>query len=492
MDAPMDDFVEVDAQMVATQEARVEAALSLSAEAERALVAKSARKVTVGATITARACGEEVERRPDVDIAVVLDRSGSMAGNKLKLCKETLNLLINELRASDSFGLVTFDHNVQVNSKLAVVGNSKEGATTAVERLRSGGTTNLSGGLLAGLELFGNSAAAATTGGGDRVRAVLLLTDGHANAGITDVDRLQAVTRAALPDGVQLYTFGYGSDHNADLLRKLASCAGDGRGGYYFVDSTDRVVGAFADCLGGLLSVVAQNVRLVVRSTNCVITRVRRDGAERLAPDRWTLSLGDVFAEERRDVLVDIEPLSEADPEIFFEMTFVDALAATMATASSTVNIKRLDDKDPALESVMPSANIATNIARLDVADAMVAAQTDADKGNLGAARGALEEAKKGVRSAMTIAGDDLLLRRLEYDLDECVANTSSAQTYQALGRQQMASKGMGHRMQRCMSDSDSDGEEDIKEEAPRARNAYRGASKKAVKSKWTFGATKK
>ena len=156
---------------------------------------------------------------------------------KLELCKETTIMLAKELRASDRFGLVTFDHGVHTNVPLTTASTS---STAQVAAIRTGGTTNLSGGLFQGLELLKSAPAA------ERVRAVLLLTDGHANQGIKDQGPLVAATTNLLA-GTQtsLYTFGYGSDHNAELLQAVAGAAGDGRGGYYFIETAEKVVGVW-------------------------------------------------------------------------------------------------------------------------------------------------------------------------------------------------------------------------------------------------------
>merc|ERR1719486_136634 len=344
------------------------------------------------------------DRRAPIDVVVALDRSGSMSGAKLALCQETIALLIRELRSGDRFALVSFDHTVKREMDLASMDGdgAKARAEACAHRVKSGGTTNLSGGLLEALQiaadasgapavatpvtddpppprrpsarealstaitsLFGRDADGAVADGAvkeeaaavapppgappkARVRAVMLLTDGHMNAGITDAAQLLNVVRGVLDGdaaGASLYCFGYGSDHNSQLLRQLSTAAGDGRGGYYFVESTESVVGAFADCLGGLMSVVAQNVALEISpAPGSTISRVRRSGAVALDSGRWRVPLGDLFAEEERDVLVDVRldaalGSAAAVPCIYFRVTYADVVACSLGRAEAVALI---------------------------------------------------------------------------------------------------------------------------------------------------------
>merc|ERR1719359_2775925 len=101
-----------------------------------------------------------------------------------------------------------------------------------------------------------------------RTRAVMLFTDGLANEGIRDTAQLCAAVNGALSAAsaklggpISLFTFGFGADHNESCLRALAT--GSGAGGlYYYVSTAEDIPNAFADCLGGLTSVVAQNASL--------------------------------------------------------------------------------------------------------------------------------------------------------------------------------------------------------------------------------------
>ena len=356
--------------------------LTLTAAAELSHVAPTCARATVACNITAAA--SEGKRRPDVDVVVVMDRSGSMeAERKLELCKETTELLIEQLRPSDRFGLVSFDHRVKTNTALV---SASSDVARAVKSLRPGGTTNLSGGLFAGLGLLSAAPAA------ERIRAVLLLTDGLANAGITEEQPLIAATKSLL-DGTStgLYTFGYGSDHNASLLQSIAGAAGDGKGSYYFIETAEKVVGAFADCLGGLLSVAAQNVVVEVKASAGRIARVRREGATRVDDRTWTVPLGDVFEEEQRDVLVEVELLGSQNVEVSFALRYVDAangrVAHATATASVAVDAARA-------QAAVPDAHVTEQRARLDTADALHSARECADRRDIAGARRVLESQK--------------------------------------------------------------------------------------------------
>merc|ERR1712063_239689 len=102
------------------------------------------------------------------------------------------------------------------------------------------------------------------------VSSVLLLTDGLANHGITSTQGIISMIHKAQADGYgkcTVNTFGFGSDHDAKMLKDLSDAA---EGMYYFIENEDSIASAFADCLGGLLSVSAQGIELTIESCNGV------------------------------------------------------------------------------------------------------------------------------------------------------------------------------------------------------------------------------
>uniref|UniRef100_A0A7S3JX01 VWFA domain-containing protein n=1 Tax=Aureoumbra lagunensis TaxID=44058 RepID=A0A7S3JX01_9STRA len=486
-------FEKLDLKSTTTTEATVTeemgpgASLTLSAEALNSVVNVATATNCVQAGCRIKACAS-LEQRPPVDVVLVLDRSGSMAGGKLTLCKKTIDLLINELKPNDRFGLVVFDHQVQVTFEVECIGSKKEMMHEQVSKIITGGQTNLSGGLLKGLDILAKAGPGIEEGvTHDRVRAVFLLTDGQANVGITDMNLLRHAVNdavATMPGAPpSVYTFGYGSAPNAALLQAIVP---EERGGYYFVESTDKVLGAFADALGGLLSVVAQNVSLDIHAENASITKVRRDGAKRSSDISFSVDLGDIYAEEERDIVVEMKNNQKSDLKLIFNLHFVDALAGRMIHADPVTVLVKVTDDENVLKQNRTSTHLATQIARLDVADALADARSKADQGDFTSVQTSLGRVKSTIAatSALPQAPQDAeLLRRLNFDVDMVQQSCATNDIYQARGRHQMTSKMMGHRAQRCYSDSDSD--DDKEESQPKSRNMYRNAGKKAMKSKW-------
>jgi len=117
--------------------------------------------------------------------------------------------------------------------------------------LHATGGTNLSEGLVEGIHVAVGSKSE------NKVSAVLLLTDGHASvhnpAGI--------IARARGDKTCNVFCFGFGADHDAKLLQKIAD---EGNGLYYFIEKEADISSAFADCLGGLISVAAQKMILTI------------------------------------------------------------------------------------------------------------------------------------------------------------------------------------------------------------------------------------
>lgn len=197
--------------------------------------------------------------RPPRTLQVVLDRSGSMSGPPLESAKRALHDLVGRLRPEDRFGLVTFDDQVEVVVPCAPVGD-RTAARHAIAGVRPGGMTNLSSGLIRGIEQARDAKA-------DGGATVLLLSDGHANAGQTDPDVLGAYAGRCRADGMTLGTIGIGLGYDELLLSAVAA---GGTGNVHFAEEPDAIGAALAAEVDGLLEQVVQAASLTVRPGDAV------------------------------------------------------------------------------------------------------------------------------------------------------------------------------------------------------------------------------
>jgi Ca-activated chloride channel homolog len=205
------------------------------------------------AEVTAPQVRRDVER-PAVNLAFVLDRSGSMHGRKLQLAARAVEEAIDLLRPTDRFAIVVYDTGVDVLvHNTPATQDARRAAVEQLRTVRTGSATNLSAGWLAGCEQV---AGTLLEGGVDRC---LLLTDGLANHGITDATELARHARELRARGVSTSTFGVGQDFDEALLQSMASSGG---GQFYYIEDAAQIPDHIGSEVGEVLEVVAREVRL--------------------------------------------------------------------------------------------------------------------------------------------------------------------------------------------------------------------------------------
>ena len=231
------------------------------------------------------------EARPPARVVLVIDRSGSMAGEKLQRAQESAKGIVDRLDAGDRVGIVQYDDTVQV---LAHPTRLDEGGRarlrTIIDRISSGGSTNLHGGLVTGLAELSQDA------GG--INRLILLSDGQANAGVVDPAAIAATARQAAEQGRRITTIGMGVDYNEDLMEAIAE---SGRGQYHYVRDAEGLAKVFAQELEALQGTVATSVELVLEPACAGVEIVdvygyewRRQGAQIVVP------MADFYGSENR------------------------------------------------------------------------------------------------------------------------------------------------------------------------------------------------
>ncbi|MGZ5190028.1 MAG: vWA domain-containing protein, partial [Flavisolibacter sp.] len=191
--------------------------------------------------------------RTPLNISIVVDRSGSMQGIKMGYAKKAAKAIIDHLQPTDYVSIVMYDNavdSVQVPIKVS----DKDMIKSKIDRITPRGATNLWGGTEKGYDFVRRNYKSGY------INRVLLISDGLANAGLTDSLQIRKLVQKYKDEsGVTISTFGVGLDYNEQLMTDMAET---GAGNYYYIDAPDQLIQLFDKELNGMLNVVAQNAVL--------------------------------------------------------------------------------------------------------------------------------------------------------------------------------------------------------------------------------------
>jgi Ca-activated chloride channel family protein len=232
--------------------------------------------------------------RPPSTLQVVLDRSGSMSGDRLDGAKTALLKLVDRLDPSDNFGLVAFDDQVELVVAAGAL-SDKNRVRTAIESVEAGNTTDLSAGYLRGLQEARRIA-------GPTGATLLLISDGHANVGVTDPDALASIAAQARENKVTTSTLGYGLGYDERIMSALAR---GGAGNEHFAEEPDTAISLISTEVEGLLAQTAQAASMTIRlSSHVRAVKVLNELPVTSTGDAVVAELGSFYADETRKLLL--------------------------------------------------------------------------------------------------------------------------------------------------------------------------------------------
>ncbi|MEN8251383.1 MAG: VWA domain-containing protein [Bacteroidota bacterium] len=265
--------------------------------------------------VTAPGISDDFERG-SINLGLVIDRSGSMNGEKIRNVVKAAKLIVDQLNSNDTVSIISYNEVVHPHFEaIPCTEANKDLIASILYEIQAGGMTNLSGGWLRGCE----SIAKADNG---HINHAFLMTDGLANVGITDLEELGQHSSELAKRGIRTSTFGVGLQFNEFLLTEIAN---RGQGVYRYIKSPEHILDAFANDFDDLMNITAKNTVLEI---------VVPDGLEMSIPGGWEMEedgnlhkvlLGNFAANEKRCIFLELGiPTESSVNELKFALSWED------------------------------------------------------------------------------------------------------------------------------------------------------------------------
>ena len=250
------------------------------------------------------------EERKDATLIFTIDVSGSMGReDRLGLVKQSLRLLVDELRDTDKVGIVTYGSRGSVLLE-PTDGEEKGRIMGAIDSLQPTGSTHVED----GLRLAYKMASGEVEPG--RITRVIVLSDGVGNVGNTGAESILRQISENVEKGITLTTVGFGMGNYNDIL--MEQLANDGDGSYHYVDTLAEARRIFVENLTGTLQVIAKDGKIQVDFNPDVVTRFRLLGYENRRVDDQDfrndeVDAGEIGADHSVTALYELKLRDDAD-----------------------------------------------------------------------------------------------------------------------------------------------------------------------------------
>ncbi|KAJ0967614.1 hypothetical protein J5N97_024531 [Dioscorea zingiberensis] len=400
--------------------------------------------------------------RAPIDLVTVLDVSASMDGTKLALLKRAMGFVIQNLGPSDRLSIICFSSTACRLFGLRCMSLSgKRHALQAVNSLMAEGGTNIVDGLKKAVKVIEERKEKSP------VCSIILLSDGQDNyyvsqsfGGILDYTHPNYQSPTfwdVISHQLPVHAFGFGEDHDAVILHSISETSG---GTFSFIETESVLQDAFAQCIGGLLSVVVQNMTIFVdcRHPGVHFNEIKSGNYEsRVAPDMrsGSINVGHLYANEERNFMLSINVPPAQDCTLLLEVgcSYEDAVSKREIYLDYIkVQLQRLEF----VEEQTMSMEVDRQRNRLYVAEALSDAKVAAEQGALSEAVIILENCRLMIGESLSARSGDKMCMALDAELKEMQERMTSMHRYYTSGRAYMLSGLSSHLWQRATARGDS------------------------------------
>ena len=371
----------------------IQGALTLEAATSQGYLPTGERETFYAAIDVTADDPDAAAPRPPLNVALVIDRSGSMRGDKIEHVRRAAHTIVDMLDRDDRLSIVSYQSNASVDlHPQPVDGSSIDRMHRTIDGIRAGGGTNIEAGMRRAKQ------ALVGTKTRESVNRIVLLSDGKPTVGRTGTGALSRLAEGASDTGVSVTTMGVGVDYNEQLLTRMANVGG---GNYYFIDAPDKVVSIFQKELGGLAETVAKSASLVIDLGDRVELEDVYGYPSDTSGGRVRVALSEFFAEQNKSVLLELRGRIDAPrPQsvLDIELSYQDLIADRPAHHSASLTAAASDD--PAQIDGSIDRSVVSRVQQVEVATRIDDAMEAFKRGDKQEATEVLERSRKQVRQA--------------------------------------------------------------------------------------------
>ncbi len=363
---------------------------------------------------------------------LVIDRSGSMAGDKIEAARNAAERFVRGMNDGDQLGIITYGTDVSVDYAISTLDHANRNrALDVVRRIEEGGGTNIDGGLMAA------KSALAKADLSGRVGRVILVSDGRPTEGDRREATLTGHVARMHEAAVTTSTIGVGLDYNEDLMEHIAV---EGGGRYHYLRNGAQMAQILDDELKHGAAVIAAGTKVYLPKNLGGFTLVDAPGSRVVLNDRVMIDVGDLAAGEARHVLIKLAvgdgPVAEAiaAPELTYKKAgeAVDSLLANRADAFRVV---RTSDGN-AVESSRNN-DVRVRVLQVEASLALTESMQAYGRGDVVAAKKNLEEKRAVLRGYADKTGSADLAQEAA-NMDAVLGTVQAAPAASSAGAQDM------------------------------------------------------
>ena len=326
---------------------------------------------------------------PPVNLALVIDRSGSMKGTRIRNAINAATTAVGRLNEGDTLSVVTFDTQVQVVvPPTTLTASSRDRLSDDIRRIGLGGDTCISCGIEQGMALIEQTPG--------KVNKMILLSDGDANHGVRDVPGFRSIAQRAASRGMSVTTIGVDVDYNEKIMAAIAQ---DSNGRHYFVENDAALARVFESEAESLTSTVASGAEVAIDLAAGVELDRVFDRTFRRSGNRIIVPLGNFAQGDVKTVLLKVKVPAQTDGKVAVagvDLTYRDLAANSDSRCAGKLALEVGDgagagDLDPVVSG---------RVRRSETVTALTEANGLFAQGRVAEATRKLEQQEKSLRAA--------------------------------------------------------------------------------------------